>query len=91
MVIVSALLEFDLPYVHSLKGRRAFLNSIKERLKKFNISLLDLSGEYAKEASLSFVFLSHSEPMALSYLQEIEKALERFAHEAEFTLQYDFI
>ncbi len=91
MIITSALIEIDLPFVQSLKGRRAFLNSFKERLKKFNLSLLDVSGEYAKEATLEFVFLSHSESLAMQYLQEIEKALEKHASEIDFSLQYEML
>lgn len=91
MIITNALIEFDLPYVQSIKGRRAFLNAVKERLKKFNLSLLDISGEYTKEATLAFVFLSHSEGLALQYLQEIEKALEKFAPEAEYSVQYELL
>jgi len=31
---------------------------MKEKLKAFNLSVLDVSGEYAKEADIAFVFLS---------------------------------
>ena len=51
MVIVNLIADFELPFVFSLKERRKILNSIKEKLKKFNVSVLDISGEYPKEAS----------------------------------------
>ena len=91
MIITNALIEIDLPYIQSIKGRRAFLNSFKERLKKFNISLLDISGEYAKEATLAFAFLSHSESLAARYLQEIEDTLEKYAPEVDFSIQYEML
>lgn len=91
MIITNMLITFDLPYVQSLKGRRSVLNSLKERLKKFNLSVLDMSGEYAKEGSLAVVYLSPSELHATQYLQEIEKALERHAPEIEFSVTYDFV
>ncbi|MCH9812686.1 MAG: DUF503 family protein [Epsilonproteobacteria bacterium] len=91
MSIIHVTISFDLPYVESLKGRRAFLNAIKARLKKFNLSLLDVSSEYAKEATLVLVFLSHSDALGLAYLQEIEAAMEKIAPEIDFSLEYEFI
>lgn len=73
MIITSATIEFDLPFVHSKKERRNILSSIKEKLKKQNLSLLDLSGEYPKEASLAIIFLSPTQQMAAQTLQVIEK------------------
>ena len=58
MIICNCILHFELPYIHSLKGRRAVTNAFKEKLRSFNVSLLDISGAYAKEADIAFVFLS---------------------------------
>ena len=81
----------ELPEVHSLKGRRAVLNSLKEKLKKFNVSLLDISGEYAKEADISFVFLSHNAKGAAQYREQIESMLEKNYSEYIYELEYEEI
>ncbi len=54
MVIVNIIADFELPFAFSLKDRRKIINSIKSRLKKFNVSMLDISGEYPKEASIAY-------------------------------------
>jgi hypothetical protein len=79
----------ELPEVHSLKGRRSVLNSLKEKLKKFNVSLLDISGEYAKEADIAFVFLSHNARRAAQYREEVESMLERNFSEYFYELEYE--
>ncbi len=91
MVIANVLIEFELPFVNSLKGRRAVLNSIKEKLKKFNISILDISGEYPKEASLAIAFLATDEPSANSYLQKIENFLYKHFPEYSFNISYEIL
>lgn len=79
----------ELPEVHSLKGRRSVLNSLKEKLKKFNVSLLDISSEYAKEADIAFVFLSHNARSTAQYREEIESMLERNFSEYYYELEYE--
>lgn len=81
----------ELPEVHSLKGRRSVLNSLKEKLKKFNVSLLDISGEYAKEADVAFVFLSHDARAAAQYKEEIESMLERNFSQYYYELELEYI
>lgn len=81
----------ELPEVHSLKGRRSVLNSLKEKLKKFNVSLLDISGEYAKEADVAFVFLSHDARGAAQYREQIEAMLERNFSEYMYEMEYEEI
>jgi uncharacterized protein YlxP (DUF503 family) len=81
----------ELPEVHSLKGRRSVLNSLKEKLKKFNVSLLDISGEYAKEADVAFVYLSHDSRAAAQYKEEIESMLERNFSEYYYELDLEYI
>ena len=91
MMLVSCHLHIELPEVHSLKGRRAVLNSLKEKLKKFNLSVLDLSGEYAKEADVAFVFLSHDAKSAAQYRTQIESMLERNFSEFYYELDVEEI
>ncbi|MBN2870220.1 MAG: DUF503 domain-containing protein [Campylobacterales bacterium] len=76
MIICTMYLQFDLPDVHSLKGRRAILNSLKERLKSFNVSVLDISAEYPKEASIAVAFLSPDAIQAAQYRSRIETMIE---------------
>lgn len=76
MIVCTMYLQFDLPDVHSLKGRRAILNSLKEKLRSFNISVLDISSEYPKEASIALVFLSPDAPSAAQYRRRIETMVE---------------
>lgn len=76
MTVCTMYLQFDLPDIHSLKGRRSILNSLKERLKTFNVSVLDISSEYPKEASLAVAFLSPDAVHASQYRQKIETMIE---------------
>jgi len=88
MIICTLYLHFDLPDIHSLKGRRAITNSIKERLKSFNVSVLDISSEYPKEASIAIAYLSPDAQSAAQYRQSIETMIEtRFP---EYPAEIDF-
>jgi len=78
----------ELPYIHSLKGRRSVTNSVKEKLKALNVSVLDVSSEYAKEADIAFVFLSPNALSAAQYREKVEKMLENHFSEYDFTLEY---
>jgi len=91
MIICNCLLHLELPHIESLKGRRSVTNSIKEKLKAFNLSLLDVSGEYAREADIAFVFLSPNALSAAQYREKIEKMLERNFSEYAFDLEYEEI
>ena len=91
MTLTYANLRIDLPFVSSKKGRRAIINSIKDRLNKLNCSLLDISGEYPKEAEIAISFLSSNEQSAVSKIEKIETLLETKFPEIETTLTYDFI
>lgn len=89
MILVHGIIRFDLPQLHSLKERRAILNGIKERLKRQNLSLLDLSGEYVREADLAFAYLAHDARQAARYRESIERLLQRHFPELEWTLEYE--
>ncbi len=89
MVLCNCLLHLELPEIHSLKGRRAVTNAIKAKLKAFNLSILDVSGEYAKEADIAFVFLSPHAKYAAQYRHKIEAMLERSFSEYILTLEYE--
>ena len=89
MLLVHGVIHLDLPEVHSLKGRRAVLNSLKDRLKRRNLSLLDLSGEYVCEADLAFACLVHDAREAARCRESIERLLERHFPELEWMLEYE--
>jgi len=91
MIICNCILHLELPYVQSLKGRRSVINSAKEKLKAFNLSVLDVSGEYAKEADIAFVFLSQNSLGSAQYREKIEKMLDRNFSEYYFELEYEEI
>jgi uncharacterized protein YlxP (DUF503 family) len=91
MIICSCLIHVDLPYIQSLKGRRSVTNSIKEKLKSFNVSVLDISGEYAKEADIAFTFLSPNSLKAVQYREKIEQMLEKNFSEYHFELEFEEI
>jgi len=91
MVIVNLIADFDLPFVFSLKQRRKILNSIKDRLKKFNVSILDISGEYPKEASIAIVYAAHNEKQANEIKRKIEEFLYKNFPEIEFIFDVEII
>jgi uncharacterized protein YlxP (DUF503 family) len=91
MVIVNLIVDFELPFVFSLKERRKILNSIKEKLKKFNLSILDLSNEYPKEATLAIVYAAHEEKQAAEIRRNVEEFLFRNFPEIEFIFDYEVI
>ena len=77
MIISNCIIHIELPQTNSLKGRRAVTNSMKEKLKAFNVSVIDLSGEYAKEADIGFVFVSPNTLKSAQYRDKIDSMLER--------------
>ena len=89
MLICNCNIHLDLPEVQSLKGRRSVLNSLKEKLKKFNVSVLDLSGEYAKEADVAFVFLTPNSQTSAQYREKIESMIERNFSEFLYEIEHE--
>ncbi len=91
MLIVHVSLILDLPYVHSIKGRRKILNAIKDRLKNRNIAIADLSGEYAREARLELLFFAPTPQQANNKIEKLHKLLEESFPELFFELSYEII
>ncbi|NPA11257.1 MAG: DUF503 domain-containing protein [Epsilonproteobacteria bacterium] len=91
MVIANLILNFELPFVFSLKERRKIINSIKDKLKKFNISVLDISNEYPKEAEIAIAYLAHNPKQANDIKLTIQNFLERNFPEIEFFIEYEVI
>lgn len=91
MVIANVLIRLDLPYVESLKGRRSVLNRIKDSLKKLNVSVLDLSSEYAKEGELAVVYAAPNEKLCAQVFQMIETILEQKFPEYQYELELEML
>ncbi len=91
MLIVNLIVDFELPFVFSLKERRKIINSIKCRLKKFNVSILDISDEYPKNASIAIVFAAHNEKQAAEIQRKIENFLYKSFPEIEFYFDNEII
>ncbi|HHD83793.1 MAG TPA: DUF503 family protein [Campylobacteraceae bacterium] len=89
MTILNGYIDIHLPHVSSLKGRRAILNAIKERLRKYNLSQLDISGEYPKEATIAIIFLAPDSIKAQQQIEKIESQLESSFPEIEFEITYE--
>ena len=91
MIICNCTLHLDLYDVSSLKGRRSVLNKFKEKLKTFNVSVMDISGEYAREADIAFVFLSPSPLESARYREKIENTLMRLFPEYAIEIEYEVL
>jgi len=91
MVIGNVLIRIDLPQVHSLKGRRSILNRIKDTLKKMNVSVLDMSSEYPKEAELAVVYAAANEKLCAQVFQTIENLLEQRFPELECEIELEML
>ncbi|MCF6201681.1 MAG: DUF503 family protein [Hydrogenimonas sp.] len=89
MTLTYATLTLDLPLIETKKGRRAVTNSIKERLKNMNCSVLDLSLEYPKEAAIAIAFLSENESSAHKKIEKIEQLIQNRWPHIEASLDYE--
>ena len=91
MLIVNLQLNLFLPYAHSLKGRRKIVHSLKERLSKHNLSILDLSGEYIKEADIAIAFLALNSKAVSQKIKTIEDIIQKHFSEIEYSIDYEVI
>jgi len=91
MFLIYGEIHLHCPYIESLKGRRRVLNSIKDRLKKMNISILDISREYSKEGDLAFVFLSPNAKEKENYKRKVEAILDTYIDSCEYEIEYEEI
>ena len=91
MLIANILLTIDLPYIQSLKGRRKIINSIKDRLSKLNLSILDISSQYPKEAQIAIVFLAFTKTDIQKKIQSIQKILDRYFADIEYEISYEIL
>ncbi len=89
MTLTYATITLDLPHVVSKKGRRAVTNALKELLGKMNVSLLDMSGEYPKEATIALAFLTPDDASAHKKLEKIETLLATRFPDIDATIDYE--
>lgn len=83
-------INFQIQNPNGLKGRRKIVNSLKDKLKnRFNISILDISSEYPKEATLALSFLNFSEREAKENVDKIDEFLNSNFPEFEFYLDVE--
>jgi len=91
VLIVHLVLTLNLPYVVSLKGRRKVVNSIKDRLRRKNIAVVDISGEYAKEAQLELLFFAGSPNEANDKVEKIYNTLSASFPTIDIELEYEIL
>ena len=91
MVITSIVVDFEMLDATSLKDRRKVINSIRDKLKKFNISFLDISREYPKEASFAICYITHNEAMAKEIKQKIDSFLYKNFPQYQFNFDEEYI
>ena len=91
MAVALMTIDFSLPGVAGLKGRRKVLNSIKESLRHLNLSVIDDSGEYPAEASIQVALVARTEFMAEERVKEVERHLFSRFPEYEFNVSSDLL
>ncbi len=91
MTAAVMTIEFSLPGVEGLKGRRKVLNSLKESLKRMNLSVIDISGEYPREAAIGVALAAHTELMAEERTREIERFLASRFPEYDFETSIELL
>jgi uncharacterized protein YlxP (DUF503 family) len=83
------VIHLELADIHSLKERRNIINSLKSKLKRLNVSVLDISREYVREADIAFVYLSHDGRGSAQYREKIERLLERELCTYDYDMDYE--
>lgn len=78
MVIGLLSVELHIPGAQSLKAKRMVLRGIKDRLRKFNISVAEVAHhDLWQRAGLGIVTISTSEPHADRELAAVVDEIER--------------
>lgn len=91
MLITLLEIHIELFEANGLKYRRKITNSIKDRLKKSNISILDNSTEYAKEIELAVIYLSANTDIKEKTKKSINDILEKGSFEYDYTVYENII
>ena len=91
MYLVNMQINIELLYVESKKGRRKIIHSIKDKLSRYNLSILDISSEYSKEATLAIAFLALSQSAIAKKIYSIEQILDKYLSEIEYEIDYEVL
>jgi uncharacterized protein YlxP (DUF503 family) len=91
MLLVNMQITLNLPYANTIKGKRRIVNSIKERLKNHNLSVLDVSNSYTKEAEIAVAFLALNNKEVSKKIDTIEHILDKFISEIEYFIDYEVL
>ncbi|MBB5022106.1 DUF503 family protein [Desulfurispira natronophila] len=89
MIIAAASIRLRMLHPGGLKGRRKVLHSLSRRIRTRNISVIDVSGEYAMEGELFAVAAVHSEAQGRELAQNLERLLAQHASEYEYELNWE--
>jgi uncharacterized protein YlxP (DUF503 family) len=81
MPIAKLTIELEIPHAQSLKDRRQVVRSMKDKLRhSFNLSIAELDdGIVWNRATLGIAAISSSTPYLTGQLQQIDRAVHRFA------------
>jgi len=86
MIIGLLRLEFFLPYAHSLKDKRMFLRSLKDRLRtRFNVAVAELDfHDKWQRAAVGIVTLNRQRAF-------IEQVLDKVLRDIEATAEAEIV
>jgi uncharacterized protein YlxP (DUF503 family) len=81
MPIAKLTIELSIPHARSIKDRRQVVRSLKDKLRhSFNVSVAELDdASLWNRATLGVVALSASATYLNGQMQEVDKAVQRFA------------
>ncbi len=90
-MITIGQINLTLPFVRSKKERRAIINHIVDKLKRLNISLIDISGEYSHEALIAFTFIRSGKLTSDNTIAKIEDIILERVPEDSFAIEFEVI
>ncbi len=70
--------ELYIPHANSLKEKRVSIRSLKDRLKKLNISLAEAENDLWQRTTLGVAFISQQEAELSTKFDEIIKIIEQY-------------
>lgn len=77
MIIGCLVLDIHFPFSHSLKEKRRELNSIRDRMKRYNAACSELDfQEKWQLARIGIVTISGNQKIVESHLQKIPRDIE---------------
>ncbi len=76
MYIGFITFELDIPYANSLKEKRMSIKSIKDRLKRLNVSVAEDGNNLWQRSNLSIACVANNPDVINSTYNEIRKIIE---------------